>query len=320
MPKINDADKFEIVISRNTFFFHNGKFEEMYEGYISSLIQTLLVLKQKIEENGLKKEVFIDFIMEKEEGLKALLALLGFSKESLLRLITFIRVYDDSELNNLVKKEFWPQEDFANEWNEDKIVNLVRGNRNIAEGLINLFFEGSTTSAIRKNLPLFEFKKLDINKLNFSTESLIDTIIRYKTKGAYKASAGNNPEELIISILKESKIKYERGKLKNVSRDMDFVIPDKKNPKIIIESSYVVTTSSGMGDKAKTEISVANQIKKHYSKAIFIGFVDGVGWYVRRGDLQRIVSAFSNVFTFEESELIRFEKFLKENISKNCYL
>lgn len=201
MPKLKDNDKFNIVISKNTFFFHNEEFEEMHEGYISSLIQTLLVLKQKIEEKGLKKEVFIDFIMEKEEGLKALLALLGFSKESLLRLITFIRVYDDSELNNLVKKEFWPQEDFTNEWNEDKIVNLVKNDRNIAEGLINLFFEGSTISAIRKNLPLFEFKKLDINKLNFSPESLIDTIIRYKTKGAYKASAGNNPEALLERLI-----------------------------------------------------------------------------------------------------------------------
>jgi len=31
-------------------------------------------------------------------------------------------------------------------------------------------------------LPLFEFKKLDINKYSFSIESLIDTIIRYKKR------------------------------------------------------------------------------------------------------------------------------------------
>lgn len=316
---ITNDDKFNTVINKNTFFFHNDDFEEEYEGYVSSLTQSLLVLKQKIVSEGLKKDVFVKFIMEKEDGLRALLGLLGFSKESLLRLITFIRVYEDEELNKLVKKECWQKEEFTTEWNEDRIINLVRNDKNIAEGIINLFFEGSTVKAIRKILPLFEFKKLDINKLNFSTESLIDTIIRYKTRGSYKAKSGNNPEELIISILKENKIKYEKGKLKDISRDMDFIIPNKNNPKIIIESSYVITTSSGMGDKAKTEISVSEQIKKNYPDAIFIGFVDGIGWYVRRGDLKRIVSAFSNVFTFESSELKRFSEFIEENIDNNCY-
>ena len=52
-----------------------------------------------------------------------------------------------------------------------------------------------------------------------------------------------------------------------------------------------------MGDKAKIEIEVARDIRTHYPGTAFAGFVDGIGWYVRRNDLQRLVSAFDNVFT-----------------------
>ncbi len=72
----------------------------------------------------------------------------------------------------------------------------------------------------------------------------------------------------------------------------------------------MVTTSSGQGDKSKTEISIDSLIKEHYPEAKFIGFVDGIGWYVRKGDLKRMVAAYEDVFTFHKDELARFKEFL----------
>lgn len=165
-------------------------------------------------------------------------------------------------------------------------------------------------------LPLFEFKKLDINKLSFSIESLVDTLIRYKTKGAYKAGKEGNPEVVIEGILDENKLTFERGKFNipeagNIPRTMDFIIPNKASPRVIIECSYSVTTASGMGDKAKTEKTVADYLKKNYQGVLFIGFVDGIGWYVRRGDLKRMVAAYDFVFTFAGGELQRFKGLLR---------
>ncbi|HED07080.1 MAG TPA: hypothetical protein ENI57_03085 [Ignavibacteria bacterium] len=112
---------------------------------------------------------------------------------------------------------------------------------------------------------------------------------------------------------------FEKGDLKELidnapdnKRTMDFIIPNKKDPRIIIECSFLATTSSGQGDKSKTEISIDNLIKEHYPKAKFIGFVDGIGWYVRKGDLKRMVTAYEDVFTFHKDELKRFEELLKE--------
>ena len=54
----NNDKKFKTVIDKNTFYFYNPVFQEKYESYINSLKETLRVLKNKIETEGLKKELF----------------------------------------------------------------------------------------------------------------------------------------------------------------------------------------------------------------------------------------------------------------------
>ncbi|OWY19407.1 hypothetical protein C7N43_01030 [Sphingobacteriales bacterium UPWRP_1] len=85
---------------------------------------------------------------------------------------------------------------------------------------------------------------------------------------------------------------------------------------MIIESSFLVTTSSGQGDKSKTEGNIRKLISKYYPKAKFVGFVDGIGWYVRKGDLVRMVAAYDEVFTFHKDEVERFKKYIKKELKK----
>lgn len=323
--KSND-EKFKKVIEKNTFYFYNKKFEESYEGYINSIKEILLNLKNEIELKGLNKELFEQLLVEKENGLRALLALTGFSNENLKRITTLIRVVDDAELNRILLKEKWfvekeISEDGIAEWSDSKILSMIKNNKYFRQGIVNLFFEGATIPFLARTLPLFELKKLSISKLQYQIPDLIDTLIRYKEKGSYSGKKENNPETVIENILEELEITFESGDLTELissapasKRTMDFIIPDKKNPKIIIESSYLVTTSSGQGDKSKTEISVDTLIKQHYPKSKFFGFIDGIGWYVRKGDLKRMVSAYEDVFTFHEDELQRFRKILKDSL------
>ncbi len=313
-------NKYEIVINKNTFYFFNPKFEEKYEGYITSLKETLLNLKQKIDEKGLKKEFFIELI-KKENGLNAFLALNGFSFENLKRLITIIRITNNKELSELTYKEKWDnntQQDIK-ELTTHQILKLIKTNEYFVEGIVNLFFEGASVKFLAETLPLFELKKLSLNKLKFDITELIDTIIRYKVKGSYSGKKENNPESYIEEILDELNISFEKGDLpllkekENLSkRTMDFIIPNKQTPQIIIECSYLSTTASNQGDKAKTEIEIQKLIKKHYSKAKFWGFIDGIGWYVRKNDLKRMVEAYEDIFTFHKDEIKRF----KENLLK----
>ena len=321
----NVQEKFNTVITKNTFYFYSREFEEAYEGYVNSIKETLLVLKNQIQNTGLRKELFEDLIHKKENGLRALLALTGFSNESLKRLITFIRIIDDAELNALIYKEKWMTEaeigdkENVKEWTDNKIQKKIQESEPFRKGLVNIFFEGSTIPVLSKALPLFELKKLSISKLNFEVDALIDTLIRYKEKGSYSGKKENNPEVVIENILDKIEVEFEKGDLgelidnaPDTKRTMDFIIPNKKSPKIIIECSYLVTTSSGQGDKSKTEISIDTLIKEHYPEARFLGFVDGIGWYVRKNDLKRMVGAYEDVFTFHQEELERFKQLLEE--------
>jgi hypothetical protein len=312
--------KFNTVISKNTFYFFNPIFEEKYESYLNSIKETLLVLKNEVENEGLKKVQFERLISDKENGLRALLALTGFSNEHLKRLITVIRVVDDPELAKLVLKDKWYKRELTEEikeWPDGKIQKLINTNEYFRRGIVNIFFEGATIPFLSNAIPLFELKKLSISKLKFEIPAMVDTLIRYKEKGSYSGIQEKNPEILIENLLNSLEIPFEKGDLgelienaPDTKRKMDFIIPNKKDPRIIIESSFLVTTSSGQGDKSKTEISIDALIKELYPKAKFIGFVDGIGWYVRKGDLRRMVASYEDVFTFHKDELARFENLL----------
>ncbi|WKZ52752.1 MAG: DpnII family type II restriction endonuclease [Anaerolineales bacterium] len=314
-------EKFRTVIDKNTFYFFNRQFEESYEGYLNSIRESLLVLKNEVETMGLKKEVFENLLANNENGLTALLALTGFSNESLKRLITLIRVVDNRPLAKLSLKEKWHQpEDLENikEWSDATIARKLSDNEYFRTGVVNVFFEGATLPFLASTIPLFELKKLSISKLQFDMPAMIDTLVRYKEKGSYSGQKENNPETVIADLLETLGLTYETGDLSELitnapdtKRTMDFIIPNKENPRIIAESSFLVTTSSGQGDKSKTEISIRQLIKQHYPKAKFIGFVDGIGWYVRKEDLKRMVAAYEDVFTFHKDELTRFESLLR---------
>ncbi|MDR2149321.1 MAG: hypothetical protein LBO67_00560 [Spirochaetaceae bacterium] len=323
MKSVNE--KYSTVIQKNTFYFSDHEFEHSYEGYINSLKETLLIIKNQIEIKGLKKELFEE-LLEKENGLRALLALTGFSNEYLKRVITIIRIMNDKELNELVYKKEWyinTDQDDIEEWSDKTIIKLIKTNEFFRKGLVNLFFEGASVPFLVKTIPLFELKKLSILKLRFEMSELIDTIIRYKEKGSYSGRKENNPETVVSKLLKRLNVTFETGDLgeliKNAAdkkRTMDFIIPNKKEPRIIAESSFLATTSSGQGDKSKTEIAIDILLKKHYPDACFIGFVDEIGWYVRKHDLRRMVNAYEDVFTFHQDELSRFEQFVQDTLRK----
>lgn len=314
-------EKYKIIIERNSFYFSNAIFEENYEANTINLIKTLLLnLQNDIANKGCKEEVFVEFIRQNEFGLEALLVLNGLANENLKRIITIARIVKNADLSTLLRLEFWDKKSDGDikEWGDKKLKTLIKNNANFAQGLINLFFKGSANAFLAKTLPLFELKKLNLQKINFDSQTMLDTLIRYRQKGSYSGAMQNNPESSIKEILNKLNITFESGDLPHLSqnenlnkRTMDFIIPNKANPKIIIESSFLSTTSSGQGDKAKTELNIANLIKKYYPNAKFYGFIDGIGWYVRKQDLRRMVEAYDEVFTFRQDELNRFESAMK---------
>ncbi|WP_158653391.1 DpnII family type II restriction endonuclease [Helicobacter felis] len=317
-------DKTQIVIQRNSFYFSNVEFEEKYEAEVISCLKTLLLhLQNEIRNKGCQEEVFVKFLQAHELGLEALLVLNALAHENLKRILTIARIVKDKELSELLLLSKWAGKEKGElkEWSNAKIKNLISKNKYFAKGLVNLFFKGASNPFLARTLPLFELNKLNLLKMNFEPSAMLDTLIRYRQKGSYSGSMANNPEVVLKDLLNALKIPFECGDLPLLSaheslkkRTMDFIIPNKANPQIIIECSFLSTTTSAQGDKAKTEVSISGLIKKYYPRAEFIGFVDGIGWYVRKQDLKRMVQAYREVFTFRSDELQRFSAFIQERL------
>jgi hypothetical protein len=315
--------KTETISNKNTFYFVNSDFENNYESYIQSLISETIDLQLKIQEDGCTEKVISDFIVTKN-GLTLLLAYTALSFETLTRIVTYIRKTNNKNINTFFNKDKWNTVDRNGfkEWNGTKIEKLIKTNQYFRESIVKLFFFGYNIPNLNKILPTFELKKLNPSKIHsiaILTEDIMDTMIRYKEKGSYSAQKENNSEIVIEHILDEYNVPYTRGDLPLLienemtrKRTMDFIIPNKENPKIIIESSYVSTTASGLGDKAKTENGIKHLLKEYYPESKFFGFIDGVGWISRHKDAERMCEAFDDVYTYHSDELDRFKETLKE--------
>ena len=318
-------DFYQRVLDKNTFYYFDDEFEKQYDAQQITRLNALLAsLFEKVRADGVRK-AFFDELLQQDNGLRALLALNGFSNEQLNRVITLARVINDQDLDSLLNRSRWGITDNVDstdisEWGTSRIERLVRSNSEFRRGLVNLFFDGATNSSITRYLPPFEVKKLTVQKLNFDTNAIVDTLVRYKEKGSYSGKRGNNPEKQIKLILEDLNLSFDTGVhlsrlldgATGAERTMDFIIEHQDDPRVIVECSYQSTTSSGQGDKSKAEIGVDSLIHRKYRAAKFVGFVDGIGWYVRKRDLRRMVSAYDEVFTFHPDELERFRELLTE--------
>ena len=319
-------DFYQKVIEKNTFYYFNQDFEERYGAeQIGSLRGLLYNLFLAVKSDRAIQKGHVDKLLQQHNGLRAMLALNGFANEQLNRVITLARVINDDSLDELLNRKNWNikenlNADHVSEWGTSKIEREVRRDPAFRAGIVNLFFDGINNPCLQRYLPPFELHKLTSEKLSFDTAAFLDTLVRYKEKGSYSGKTANNPEEEIRQILRDNDLSYKSGiKLNRFlnlndasSRTMDFIVPGQDDPRMLIESSFLSTTSSGQGDKAKAMASIKDRLKTLYPRALFIGFVDGIGWYVRKKDLAVMVSAFDDVFTYHPDELARFRILLAD--------
>lgn len=320
MTSRTTAAKLQTVFDKNTYFFKNPIHEKNTQTYIENLIGMIVQLQSEMKESSFSKEVINNFL-KKTHALKCILAVSSVSFELLQRIVTIIRKEDFKDFDIYFYKNKWAGGLYEKEWGSKKIQSLVQKNEFFRKAIVNLFFEGEKT-ILQDFLPEFNLRVLNVDVLdNIPTLSYktLEILFHYKERGSHAGKKQNNPETLMEKILKNHNIPYEKGDLpllkthENVrKRTMDFMIPNKQDPKLIMEFSYLTTTSSGDGDKAKTENGVKDLITEYYPSAKFVGFIDGVGWISRDKDAERLCEAFDDVFTFHEDELVRFDDYLKK--------
>ena len=326
------SGRMDEIKRKNTGFLHkvdmmrecleevDREYEEKVNRIKSSFkeLQKRLDFSESFSEDRLIDEL-VSFLQKEEYGLEVLLALSGLSRERLFRIISMIRIAFKSGLypyeEEWLKKDQWRKKngkEVFSEWKEDTIKKKIKDDYSFARSIV-LILLGKNEFV---NEALGEFEKpfkLTLSKLKIRDEDILDTLIRSSLYGSYSAKKGGCPEKLIGKIIDSFGLGYGSGKVRHIDRKIDLVIPSVDDPKIFIEIAYVETTSSGMGDKAKTEKdTVREAIKRHYKDATFIVFVDGLGWLSREEALRMMCEAGDYVFTFHPEHIEKFIELLSE--------
>ena len=131
-------------------------------------------------------------------------------------------------------------------------------------------------------------------------------------EGKYSNNIGDlilaDIEEKIKGICNKYGLEYEKNvRVPLLDRAVSFVLESAIDPKIIIDVSYSVTTSSAQGDKKNAARKTEEIVKKERSSGnniIFINFLDGAGWIGRQADMKEIHRCSDFVLNFNNLNLL----------------
>lgn len=268
-----------------------------------------------------KKSDFANMIKGKTEniGYTTILTMMGISREQMKNIIAPNYTPLSSMKGRITEKKI-----FANDQLYDAFVDLLLFGHSSDE--LASILNGDIVTLKRFNLENYEnLKELFSNK----------TIVRRLLEDTYKSRMGNKKgysaeTSILANIVDKYKIPHDAGEVpllekyfirqssdddaKSRNPRIDLIIPSKDNPKILIESTYQLTTASGQTKKIDANDSLYKAIKEYEkdtgNEIVFINFIDGAGWKSRGfADVSRLVSSCDYAINY--NNLAHFEDILK---------
>ena len=247
--------------------------------------------------------------------LKAFVSVIGLSEERLKRVVSLIRF------------QFF-HEEFRSEWSVAAISRKLNTNEDLRNLLIEFFINGRN-STVGREMPLYymrNFNLLNEDFINDLTEfNYVDRILNdNEIQGKYSNEVGAHVEKIIQNQLdvyrdtQNPELRYEtQQEFPLLNKNIDFLIPDVNNPRILIESSYNITTGSGQSKRADQLVELYGILMKHNAnhrnnRIIMLNYCDGFGWVGRQNDLHRIYDA--SDFVFNRKNLHILDEVLDEYI------
>lgn len=289
---------FEEFKKTYTPFFISDSYENQVDAEIDAIVETL---HEKMEKIG-DEEGLLAYIKSDVESLANILSLLGFSAEKFTRIISMFRMDAGDNFNT--------------EWKLSRIRTEVIANEDFAKKVCRLLLNGAADVEFRESIPKFYLDNLVLDDTalgQLADKTRLKRLVKQKRDGKYNNDVGDNVENLIEDRLKmlEEKygVTYDREKFVTwIARNMDFCIPSKEDPHVIIEVSYQITTASAQTTKREVEVKTSEEIRRHNiqnNKDIaFVNFIEGGGWLGRQSDMKRLVHCSDYVININTLDML----------------
>lgn len=288
---------YDELFNSATMFYINQDCEESIKRTIDEQTADILVGLKSISS----KETLKQYIIDHKDSLDRLTSVAEISEERFKRMVSMIR-----KDRGFV---------FATEWGLSKIRSAMMESPAMMESVLNLIWDGKNDPKMQACIPPFylENMAMDASTLaKIKDESSVRQLVKRGLEGTYSNMIG---DAILADIEKELKrvcakhgLEYQKNvRIPKLDRAVSFVLESSTKPKLILDVSYSVTTSSSQGSKKeaarKTEAVIKSE-REAGNKIIFVNFLDGAGWIGRQADMREIHRCSDYVLNFQNMGLL----------------
>ena len=267
--------EFDKLKEHMKIFLDFPEVEKSMHGRIDETIQKIMLTSA---QNGGRDPVdvltdYLDAGKDTEDRLKFIIGLSGGSFERMKRVCS--KMFPDTT------------------WT--KIKNDEQSRRRVVKFLINPHNEQSFIPEY-----LRDSFKLPTNWIDlFGDKAYLRAVAHNMYQSQYAVHIGEALEKSIRDVVSRSGNKMEKGAVEIVdNKEVDIAIPNCKKPRILIMSSYQLTTASAQTSRANEQARMYQDVQTHnrrkqnmrkqrsaQEESLFVNVVDGGGWLARPNDL-----------------------------------
>lgn len=269
---------YDELIQTTTMFWINTELENEFKKYIDECVLAIEAKLRNINTmEGLKS-----YILNDKNSLNNILTLMEIPEEKFKRIISMLR-RDRKYV-------------FTSEWSLDKTRRILLENEGFMEEVCELFMNGSNSERFKLKIPDFLRESFKIDDKLMSRLADMDELrrlVKHQLDVKYNTAVANTVVKRIEEAIKLTCDLEGLTYVKDKSPDdfdkvFSFIIPNERIPRIIIDCSYNITTSSTQTNFAKKFINARKQIANDNKKIISVAVLEGAGWIGRQSDLKTI--------------------------------
>lgn len=275
-PNYND------YIKTTAMFYIDSSLEVELESEIKYATDTLWSrMKGIATPSGLQQ-----YIRDDEDAIDNLISLMNISSEKFKRVITTLRLEKGHTITG--------------EWDLAKIRTMMIERPAFMQEVCELLSNGANDPKFQKLIPHFYLENFVIDSATMARLSNPDDLRRLIKKGLegkYNNQIGdsyyNAIQQAVHSICFDEGLTYTTNKsIPLIDRTAHFAIPNERKPRVIIDISYNITTSSTQSRFKVAAEKAASAVREYNANAdhpiAYVCILDGAGWVGRQADYRAI--------------------------------
>jgi len=281
IPKSLDTVEF---VKSATMFYIDEQLEKEFDERITVAVNEIKTRLLGITTiDGLKQ-----YVVDDEDSLNKVISLLNISKERFKRIITMLRIQRRHRVTS--------------EWDLGKIREQMISDSGLMSDVCELLMVGASSEKYKKLIPAFVLENFSIDVSTLGRLASTDDIrrlVKRRIEGDYNIKIGDSffsqVQSAVTQICDKEGLTYSiRKEVPLLGRPVSIAIPSETAPRILVDITYSITTSSAQTDYARAAENAVgilrnrNEGKPEKKKTVFINVVDGAGWVARQSDLNKI--------------------------------